>query len=463
MPMEPGATRRINGRKSGLLVCRLAGLLACLLAFSACRPRDPQPPAIDTAGLDPAVATMINTTLQEVRAAPRSGDAWGKLGSVLMHYEFIDETRAAFEHAESLAPGEPRWPHLHGLAISARDMAAAAEKFRQAAESGSVNGKGINWSSNRMDMAIPLTDPRPDAPRLRLAQALAERGLDVEAEVQFHTLLRLTPSHPPALLGLARLRHAQGRLSEATNFLAGCLRDPHTARSAHALLAAIEQALGNSSAAAAAARASVILPADVPWPDPWWAEALAYRVGRKAVIEDATALMDQGRLSQALAALDRATREYPQDDEAWYLLGWVWNQRQSGAEAERALREHLRLSPQSPKGHAQLAVALLGQQRHTEAMEVLQAALRLKPTWRELHSNLGYACVQLGRDEEAIGHFRDALALDPNYLPTYTALAELLGRRGGRDEARRLLQQALELEPADARAGAMLRKLEAGR
>lgn len=434
-----------------------------LLAVVACRPRDPQPPAIHTAGLDPAVAALIHATLREVRAAPRSGDAWGKLGSVLMHYEFIDETCAAFERAESLAPRDPRWPHLHGLAISARDMAAATEKFRQATGSGSVNGKDINGSPNRMDDAIPLTDPKSDAPRLRLAQALAERGLDEEAEAQFQALLRLTPNHPPALLGLARLRHAQGRLAEATNILAGCLRDPHTARSAHALLAAIEQTLGNSSAAAAAARASVTLPADVPWPDAWWVEALAYRVGRKAVIEDAAALMDQGRLTEALAALDRATREYPQDDEAWYLFGWALNQRPSGAEAERALREHLRLSPQSPKGHAQLAVALLTQQRHAEAAEVLKAALKLKPTWRELHSNLAFACVQLGRDEEAIAHFRAALALDPNYLPTYTALAELLGRRGGRDEARRLLQQALELDPAYSRAGAMLQRMDAVR
>ena len=385
------------------------------------------------------MASLIESTLEEVRTAPRSGESWGKLGSVLMHYEFIEETRAAFEQAETLSPGEPRWQHLHGLALSAHDIALATDRFRRAAS---------------------LAGERPDAPRLRLAQALAERGLNEEAETQFQALLRQAPNHPPAQLGLARLRHSQGRLTEATNLLAGCLRDPHTARAAHALLSAIEQALGNAPAAAAAARASATLPADTPWPDPWWNEALAYRVGRKAVIEDATTLMDQQRFADAAALLDRATREHPQNEEAWYLLGWASNQQQRPAEAERALRGHLRLSPQSPKGHAQLAVALLTQRRHAEAVEVLQAALKLKPTWRELHSNLGYACVQLGRDEEAIGHFRDALALDPNYLPTYTALAELLIRRGERAEARRLLGQALELDPTDARAGAMLRKME---
>ena len=450
---------RPAGGNSGLLAFRPAGLLtnvgllACLLLIS-CQPRDPQPPTITTTGLDPAVASLIETTLAEVRAAPRSGDAWGKLGSVLMHYEFIEETQTAFERAEMLSPREPRWPHLYALAVSTRDLVTATEKFRRAAEitdavervpTDPSSAAGARTEPASSPSALPLR--RVDAPRLRLAQTLAERGLDQEAEAEFQVLLRLAPNHPPALLGLARLRHLQGRFAEATNQLARCLHDPHIARSAHAVLAAVHQALGDSAAAAAAARASATLPADVPWPDRWWTEALAYRVGRKAGVQDATALIDQGQVTAAVAILDRMTRDHPQDDEPWYLLGWALNQEQRAAEAERALREHLRLSPQSPKGHAQLAVALLAQRRHIEAIEVLQAALKLKPTWRELHSNFGYACVQLGRDEEAITHFRNALALDPNYLPTYTALAQLLDRRGARTEAQRLRQQASELKP----------------
>jgi len=127
------------------------------------------------------------------------------------------------------------------------------------------------------------------------------------------------------------------------------------------------------------------------------------------------------------------------------------------------LREHLRRSPQSPKGHAQLAVALLAQQRHAEAIEVLEAGVKLKPTWRELHSNLGYACVQLGRYDRAIQHFREALHHDPNYVPSYTALADLLVRRGEDVEALRLLRQAVELSPSDPRARSLLQRVEPGR
>jgi tetratricopeptide (TPR) repeat protein len=421
---------------------RPAFMLLAIGVFCACVPHDPQPPAITTAGLDPAIAKLVESALGEVRRAPQSGAAWGKLGSVLMHYEFTEEAGFAFGQAARFSPQEPRWPYLHAILLMTHDPEAAVPKLQSAVE---------------------LARDQPDMPRLRLAQFLIERGRSDEAEPHFQALLRLRPEHPLALLGLARLSYQRGQLSESTGFLSRCLNDPHTAKSSHALLAMVQRALGAAPAAEAAARRSVVLPADQPWPDPYWDEAATYRVGRKALLEDATNLMDQGRVPEALQILAAVAREYPEDDEAWYLMGWALNQRQQASEAERALREHLRRSPRSPKGHAQLAVALLSQKRFAEAIEILEAALRLKPTWRELHSNLGFACVQLGRPDDAIGHFRNALQCDPTYVPGYTSVAELLLGRRETNEARGLLRQALDLNPADPRARSMLERLRTER
>lgn len=246
---------------------------------------------------------------------------------------------------------------------------------------------------------------------------------------------------------------------ESKNLLASCLDDPHTAAGAHVLLASLQQALGDATGAAATARRSSALAADVAWPDPWWAKAAQWRAGRKALLAEASRLLDQRQFTEALSLLGRITTNDPAAAEAWYQMGWAHNQLQQRPEAERALRQYLRLSPQSPKGLAQLAVSLLGQRQFTEAVELLQAAVRLKPTWRELHSNLGYACVQLSCPDEAIVHFREALRLDPNYVPSYTALAELLSRRGEGEEAKRLLELALQLNPTEARAKGMLERL----
>ncbi len=417
-------------------------VLGAMSLFFVMRSSPVRVPELQLAGLDPAVEREIESSLKAVRASPRSADAWGRLGSVLMHYEFPAEMLAAFAEAERLDPQSPRWPHFHGLAISATDIVSATERFRRAAT---------------------LAGNSSDAPRLHLAQALAERGLNAEAGAEFQSLLLTTPRHAPARIGLARLRFARGQNTDATNYLHACLDDPHTRRSAHTLLAAAEKALGNSSAAAATARAAASFPPDVPWPDPWWTDALVYRVGRKAQLEDATALMDEGNAAAALQLLRGVTDANPSDAEAWYLSGWVLNQMGRSDEAERALRLHLRLTRESVKGHAQLAVALLSQKRPAEAVTVLDAAIALKPTWRELRSNLGFALVQLGRDAEALVQFRESLALDPNYLPTYIALAELLNRRGERAEALRLLRQAGELAPEDARVRALLQRMDSPR
>ena len=401
------------------------------------KPRPPLP-EIPTTTLEPAVASLVEDSLRKVRNTPRSAEAWGQLATVLMHLEFFTEAGKTFDRAEALAPAEARWPYLHALMLMPREPEPALAKLRR---------------------AVALCPEQPDAPRLRLAQFLSERGFVEEAETHFQTLLRQRPDHASARLGLARLRRSQGRLLESTNLLAPCLDDPHTAASAHVLLASLQQALGDTTGAAATARRSSVLTADVAWPDPWWAEAAQWRVGRKALLAEASNLIDQRRFTEALTLLGKLTANDPAADEAWYQLGWAHNQLQQWPEAELALRQYLRLAPASPKGLAQRAVCLLGQKRFAEAVEVLKTALALKPTWRELHSNLGYACVQLSRPDEAIVHFREALRLDPNYVPSYTALAELLSRRGEREEAKRLLGQALELNPADARAKTLLERL----
>ena len=425
---NPKPERRGPGRL-GLIVLLLA-LIAGGTIF-ACTRRVPAPPSVAASGLDPAVAGLIENCVREVKASPRSGAAWGKLGAALMHAQFGAEAGFAFAQAERLSPRDARWPYLQGVLL--KENAAEAALAR--------------W-----EVATRLCGDQPDAPRLRLAQLLLERGRLDLAEAQFERLLSLQPAHPPALLGLARIRLAQGRPAEALDLLTRCANDPHVAKSAHALLAQVHRQLGDPAAAESAARALSGLPPDPSWPDPFWSETLQYRVGKRARIEQAQALIDAGRLADAFKVLNRVANDYPTDDESRYLIGWILNREGRGREAEDSLREHLRLSPHSPKGHAQLAVALLAQERYADALEVLQRAIQLKPTWAELHFNLGYACAHLGRNEEAVTHFREALRHDPNYVDGYIALADLLSQRGEQDEAARLLRQVLALNPSDERA-----------
>ncbi|MCX6902546.1 MAG: tetratricopeptide repeat protein [Verrucomicrobia bacterium] len=391
--------------------------------------RGPKPPAVATSGLDPAVARLIASTTDEVRSSPRSGASWGRLGAVLFAYGFDAQADWAFAQAERFSPNEPRWFYRHALVLI--EM-----------------GTQVETAISKLEAAVALCRDEPDMPRLRLAQLLLERGRLEQAGENFQSLLRLSPGHPPALLGMARVRLAQGRAAESRDDLRRCADDPHVAKSAQALLAQVHQRLGDAAAAEAAARKSASLAQDQAWPDPYLGEMPDLLVGKRALVDQAQQCIEAQRPADALQTLGKITNDYPNDPEAYYGIGLVLNQGQRSAEAEQVLREHVRLAPNSAHGHSELAAALLAQKRYAEAVEALQRVLQIEPTLGKAHFNLGFACARLGRPDEAISHLRNAVIHTPNDLDSYRLLADLLTGRERFAEAVSVLERAIQLKPA---------------
>jgi tetratricopeptide (TPR) repeat protein len=377
--------------------------------------------------------------LAEVKTAPGSAAAWGKLGMVLQHYEFKAEARESFAQAEKRGPKDARWPHLHGLLLVQEDVPAAVLKFQRATE---------------------LAGRASDAPRLRLANALKELGRFDEAARHFEELARARPDHAAALLGLAEIRSQRGELREAAELLRRCFTDRHTARRAHGLLASVERKLGNIAAADAAAKQAAASPFDYEWPDSYAAEAAQFHVGLKAWSDEAEALIEQGRFQEAAPLLDRLMKEYPRAAGPWLLLARARLGQQDCAGAEQALRRHLEIDSGSVSGHAELGIALLCQERYEEAAAALASAVRLKPDLSQAHYNLGFALARAGQGRQAIEAFREAIRYSPDFVDPYITLADLLNQTGQRQESLAHLRRALELSPGDERAKALLERVQ---
>src|SRR5690348_5231465 len=62
-------------------------------------------PAIVQTDIDPAVLRLISGARTAVVQTPRSAEAWGRFGKVLLAHEFSDEALACFAQAEALDPG----------------------------------------------------------------------------------------------------------------------------------------------------------------------------------------------------------------------------------------------------------------------------------------------------------------------------------------------------------------------
>lgn len=427
----PGRIRR--SRTAWWVVAVLAlGLVGCS------RTPPPEPPRVALEGLDRALAAVIQQGRSNVLAQPASGRAWGFLGQAFDAAEYAAEARVCYARAAAIEPGEPRWPHLLGLRLLQDDFDGAVIQLRRAVERAGTNA---------------------EAPRLRLAQALVERGLLAEATASLQALLDLRPDHPAARLEMARLRLGRGELEGLPAWLGPCLTNAYTARPAGLLLSQVRARQGQTEVATELARRASSLPKPYDWPDPFLREVQALRGDRQFLAEKVQSLAAQRRYEEAESALKELLARAPEDPESLLLSGRLLLEQRKCPEAEARLREHLRVLPDSLNGLTQLALALLCQQRWSDAARVLEQVLQRKPDFAQAHANLGLARSRTGDSAGAIQAYEEALRCSPGDAGNHVALAEELLRSSRAVSALAHLERALALDPRNPRARALRERI----
>ena len=161
------------------------------------------PPLVDLTETDPAVAAVVKTARERVLAAPRSGQAWGHLGKVLLANEYYREAQVCLARAERLDPRNPRWPYFQA-GINPANNPEAVAKLRR---------------------TIELCGDEPLTPQLRLAETLLAEGQVEEASKLFDRILSLSPGNPWAELGLAARIVRARRLARRPRTTRGAFRE----------------------------------------------------------------------------------------------------------------------------------------------------------------------------------------------------------------------------------------------
>jgi hypothetical protein len=125
--------------------------------------------------------------------------------------------------------------------------------------------------------AAELAGSQPDAPRVRLMQALVERGRFDEAAGPIRALLARNPGHVAARVESARVHLARNELDSAAAALEPCLTNAHTMRPATLLLSQVRLRQGDPVAAAELSRRAARMPRPFDWPDPYFREVQGLR------------------------------------------------------------------------------------------------------------------------------------------------------------------------------------------
>jgi len=107
----------------------------------------------------------------------------------------------------------------------------------------------------------------------------------------------------------------------------------------------------------------------------------------------------------------------------------------------------LRLKPDSPAAHNDLAMILYAKGDLDEAIAHLEAAVRIDPNLGTAHENLGTALVTKGDLVRASAHFRAALATSPDSANARLRLGTILMAQGDTRGGLEKLREALRLKP----------------
>jgi tetratricopeptide (TPR) repeat protein len=404
----------------------------------------PEPPVIAMGeGTESAVVKAVEGAREDVRRAPRSGAAWGKLGQVLLANGFSDESEECFAQAERFDPEEPRWPYLRASRLLLRDREAALPSLRRAVA------------------LCERKDRNNTTPRLVLAEVSLEKNEWEQVESHCRRVLERQPDNPRAHFNLGMAALARDDLALAVDQLTQATNSPYTQKRARIQLAGLYRRLENETALQENNRVLEHLIDDHPWPDPYADEYQKFVAGRQSRFLQAQRLDKEGRLPEEIELLQSLVRDFP-DERSLLALGTAQAKIGDDEGAEQSLSTALRLGPDWASTHYALAVAQfhLGEQlrerkdaradeKFLSAAKEAKRATELKSDHAMAHHFLGLALARLGRRAEALASFRTATRCRPEVPDIHLMLGETLAEDGQIEEALVELKYALDLSPSD--------------
>jgi predicted O-linked N-acetylglucosamine transferase (SPINDLY family) len=160
-------------------------------------------------------------------------------------------------------------------------------------------------------------------------------------------------------------------------------------------------------------------------------------------------LFNQGRVSDALASMERVVQMSPSNDAYWNNFSGMLIHAGLPERAVAAAEQSMRLNPASGEPLYNLGTALQMRGNHVKAADVLARAVAFNPNDFDAWNNLGLSQQALSRLEDSIHSFGKALEIHPHPADVLSHLALSYSMLCDVDAAISLTEEALTLSPDD--------------
>jgi protein O-GlcNAc transferase len=175
-----------------------------------------------------------------------------------------------------------------------------------------------------------------------------------------------------------------------------------------------------------------------------------------AMVREATAHLEAGRQSEALALYEQALAAVPRDAGTFFAFGSLALRLGDAARAVTYLRQAIERDPRLPIYHLQLGNAFLALGQLDNAAAAMRRAIELAPDLAEAHCNLGCILVRQGDAATAVPHLERAVAIEPHLAVAHQNLGSALFRQGRISDAIGSFHHAIASDSTMAAAYAAL-------
>lgn len=397
---------------------RLAVVMACL----------PATPDLTAAPQELRTRTVAAESRARSRATAAKGLA--ELGRLYHANGFLAEAMRCYAGLEQLAPGEPRWPHLHASILAGYGETEPALKL---------------W--RRVVELAPDYLPA----RLRLGDGLLKTNHPDEAAATYAEVLKRNPADSYALLGLARIDLEARRWDQARERLEKVVAQTNY-ELGYDLIVSLYERTGQPDRARAIRGSAKASGAYRDPPDPWLDELMdicfdPYRLALTAGIAARF-----GQPAVAVRLLERAVGLAPDDVSCRFQLGGLAVAQRNFPVAREQFERCTTLAPDFSDGWGQLSALQLQMGESAAAARTLAAGLARCPGSPGLHLMQARNQRDAGRIGEAIGEYQESIRLRPNEPEAYTELGNLYINLGRTPEGVEQMRRALEADPGDPTA-----------
>jgi tetratricopeptide (TPR) repeat protein len=148
----------------------------------------------------------------------------------------------------------------------------------------------------------------------------------------------------------------------------------------------------------------------------------------------------------------RWTKAQPRNADAWFSLGFIYQEAGQHTKAIDAYQQAIRINPKYAGAWFGMGNAFDNAGHTAKAIKAYQQALRINPEDAGAWNNLGTAFYKAGQAAKSIDTFQQALRINPEDASAWYNLGNAFENTGQKAKAIESYQQALRINPEDASA-----------